>query len=85
MPHLEQSETDRTLPVPAAPATPRPSLAHSAPNAAFVSQLIAARERLSPQRTSRLENAAGAVGAYGKGGRIAERRMPLGYRRTLLI
>lgn len=86
MSDLDQSETHRTtLPVLAGEAGPRPSLARSAPAAAFVSQLIAARDRLSPQRARHSDSPAGAVGAYGRGARMAERRMPHGYRKTMLV
>lgn len=86
MSELEQSETHRPgLPVLAGEAGPRPSLARSAPTAAFVSQLIAARDRLSPQRARHIDSAAGALGAYGRSARIAVRRMPQGYRKTMLV
>jgi hypothetical protein len=86
MPKSDQSETDRRgLLLLAGPATQHPSLARSVPTAAFVSQLIAARDRLSPQRTRRLETSAGAVGAYGRGAVIADRRMPMGYRKTKVV
>ncbi len=62
----------------------RPSLARTAPTAAFVSQLIAARDRLPPQRARRQGTVDGAIGAYGKGARIAERRMPQGYRKSVV-
>ncbi len=86
MPKLEQSETDRPgLPATAQPSASRPSLARSAPTATFVSQLIADRQRLSAQRARPADASAGAVGAYGRGARISERRMPLGYRKTMLV
>ena len=86
MSDLEQSETTIAgLPLVMGPAAPRPSLARTTPAAAFVSQLIAARDRLQPQRERNLETNTGAVGAYGRGARIAERRMPLGYRKTMLV
>ncbi|MBE7732765.1 hypothetical protein [Devosia faecipullorum] len=76
---------DASLPVPSGAARPRPSLAHSAPTAAFVSQLIAARQKLGPYPVLRPGTPAGALSAYGKGARISERRMPLGYRKTMLV
>lgn len=72
------------LPVPVSPGTPRPSLAHSAPSAAFVSQLIAARDRLPVQRERRRASLDGAVGAYQRGAAIGVRRMPEGYRKSVL-
>lgn len=86
MPRSEQDDSNGAgLPVPSGAARPRPSLAHSAPTAAFVSQLIAARQKSGPHPAQRSGTPAGAVGAYGKGARISERRMPLGYRKTMLV
>ncbi len=82
---LDESETEGGLPVLVGRVGSRPSLVHSAPTAAFVSQLIATRERLSPQRGTYRDNAAGAVGAYGKGSVIADRRMPMGFRKTKVV
>jgi hypothetical protein len=85
MSELAQGETgDKALPVPLALPGPRPSLAFSAPSAAFVSQLIAARAHLAPQRPRRIGTAEGAVGAYGQAARLGERRMPQGYRKTVV-
>ncbi len=85
MPKLEQSETRAGLPVFHGPAPTRPSLIQSMPTAAFVSQLLAARERLILNGTGHRDDTAGAVGAYDRGARMAERRMPLGYRKTKLV
>lgn len=80
-----QFETLRPgLPVPTSPAGPRPSLARSAAGAAFVSQLLAARAHVPAQRARRRGTAEGAIGAYGSTARLAERRMPPGYRKTVL-
>lgn len=85
MSDLAQSETVSChLPVVQDPAGPRPSLARSAPTAAFVSQLIAARAHMSTQRTRRMGTNEGAVGAYGQTARLTQRRMPQGYRKTVL-
>ncbi|MBJ6987681.1 MULTISPECIES: hypothetical protein [unclassified Devosia] len=62
----------------------RSSSPHCAPTPEFVSQLIAARDRLPPQRHRRTNTAEGAVGAYGRGMSMADRRMPLGYRKTVV-
>ena len=81
-----QSETQSfRLPLVQAAASPRPSLAFSAPTAAFVSQLIAARAHLPPQRARRVGSAEGAVGAYGQTARLTQRRMPQGYRKTVIV
>ena len=83
MSDLAQSETV-FLPVAQAPAGTRPSLAFSAPTAAFVSQLIAARAHLPTQRARRIGTPEGAVGAYGQTARLTQRRMPQGYRKTVV-
>lgn len=86
MPDLTESETERPgLPLVVGQQAPRPSLARSAPAAAFVSQLIAARERMPIQRARRTDTPSGAVGAYENGARISEQRMPMGYRKTVLV
>ena len=72
------------LPVPVTTAGPRPSLAWSAPTAAFVSQLIAARDHLPPQRERRTASVDRAVGAYRQGAGVAVKRMPEGYRKTVV-
>ncbi len=84
MSDLEQSDKILGLPVTLGLATPRPSLAFSAPNAAFVSHLIAARAHMPSQRARRIGTAEGAVGAYGQTARLSEKRMPQGYRKTVL-
>lgn len=73
------------LPVPVAPAAPRPSLARSNSTSAFVSQLLAARDRLPVQRTKRTTTPDGAVGAYSSSAKMAQKRMPQGYRKTVVI
>ena len=82
------SEFDTTatgLPVPLEQRAPRPSLAQTAPEASFVSQLLAARAHLPPQRERRRATPEGAVGAYAAGAKMAVRRMPAGYRKTVVI
>lgn len=82
---MSDSETVRTqLPVPVGMSSPRPSLAWSAPTAAFVSQLIAAREHLPVQRERRTASVDRAVGAYRQGAGISVPRMPQGYRKTVV-
>lgn len=86
MPKLEQSETmAAALPVFNGPGPTRPSLVQCLPTAAFVSQLLAARDRLMLHDATQRDQTAGAVGAYDRGARMAERRMPLGYRKTKLV
>jgi hypothetical protein len=68
-------------------AVPRPAAApagRGAPEAAFISQLIAERYRLAPQRTKRRAAVGDAVGAYDSGSKIAVIRLPAGYRTTLV-
>ena len=82
---MNETEPYRSqLPVPVAPAAARPSLAASAPTAAFLSQLIAARDRLPPQRERRRASVDRAVGAYAQGAVMAVRRMPEGFRKTVV-
>ncbi|WP_375452423.1 hypothetical protein [uncultured Devosia sp.] len=68
------------LPMLLAPSAPRPFLGRSQTTAAFVSQLLAARNNLAPQR--RRGTVAGALGAYNAG--AGATRMPAGYRRTVV-
>lgn len=85
MSHVDQSDTDRAqLPVTLVAAGDKPSLARSSAGAAFVSQLIAARDNLPPQRNRRVGSAERAIGAYRNGARMTERRMPMGYRKTIV-
>jgi hypothetical protein len=85
MSDLAQSETVSIgLPVAQTPTGSRPSLAFSAPTAAFVSQLIAARAHMPTQRARRIGTPEGAVGAYGQTARLTQRRMPQGYRKTVV-
>ena len=72
------------LPVPTEPARPRPSLARSQTGAAFVSQLLASRANLPPQRLRRRGTSEGAIGAYASGANVTIKRMPMGYRKTVL-
>jgi hypothetical protein len=58
----------------------RLKLMRGAPSADFISQLIVERDRLPSGGGS----VAGAVGAYAAAGRIAVRRMPAGYRKTVV-
>jgi hypothetical protein len=66
--------------------TPRDHLrlAHAAPHADFISQLIAERQHLPPQRARRRAPMGEALAAYASGARIADRRIPPGYRKTII-
>ncbi len=65
--------------------TPRPSLRRNQTTAAFVSQLLAARENLAPQRQRRRSTVENALGAYSAGASISVARMPQGYRKTVVV
>lgn len=58
----------------------RIKLMRGAPSADFISQLIAERDQLP----NRGESAVAAVGAYTAAGKIAVRRMPAGYRKSVV-
>jgi len=82
---MRETETQRNLvPVAIEPMAARPTLASFAPSAAFVSQLIATRDRMTPQRDRRAAHVERAVGAYRSGAGIAVKRMPEGYRKTIV-
>ena len=63
---------------------PRPSLRRTDTAATFVSQLLAERANLPPQRSRRRGSAEGAIGAYADGAKVAVKRMPLGYRTSIV-
>nr|WP_295889599.1 hypothetical protein [uncultured Devosia sp.] len=72
------------LPVLVGTPRPRPSLLRNPTGAAFVSQLLAERNNLAPQRARRRGNAEGAIGAYAAGAKVAVKRMPVGYRTSIV-
>lgn len=72
------------LPVLMGEARPRPSLRRSETRAAFVSQLLAERDRAPVQRERRRGPSEGAIGAYARSARNAVPRLPPGYRTTIL-
>ena len=72
------------LPMLIGPSRPRPSLRRSETRAAFVSQLLAERSNLAPQRSRRRGSAEGAIGAYADGAKVMIKRMPLGYRTSIV-
>jgi hypothetical protein len=67
-----------------APANHLPA-ERSSPKAAFLSQLIAERQNLAPQRVRRRATADAAVDAYETGAKAATVRMPVGYRKTVIV
>ena len=82
---MADSDTKQaSLPMLIGAARPRPSLRRSEITAAFVSQLLAARANLAPQRMRRRSSAEGAIGAYADGARVAVKRMPVGYRTSIV-
>ena len=72
------------LPMVIEPQRPRPSLLRAESTAAFVSQLIAARAHMPIQRARRRDTPQGAIGAYASGAKIAVKRMPAGYRTSIV-
>ena len=70
--------------VPTAAPGAKPSLLRNETAAAFVSQLLAERANLAPQRARRRGSAEGAIGAYSAGARVAIKRMPMGYRTSIV-
>jgi hypothetical protein len=60
------------------------SLARVTPEASFLSQLIAERHRLAPQRVRRRAAPAVASSVYASAIHIADRRLPAGYRKNLV-
>ena len=72
------------LPMVVEAVRPRPSLKRSEIAAPFVSQLLAARANLQPQRARRRNTAEGAIKAYASGAQIAVKRMPIGYRTSIV-
>ena len=72
------------LPLVIEAARPRPSLKRNELAAPFISQLLAERYNLPPQRARRRNTAEGAVGAYASGAQIAVKRMPIGYRTSIV-
>lgn len=66
------------------PSPARPGFYRETPRAAFLSQLIAERHHLAPQRARRRAPIAQAVDAYRIGGGVTMVRMPAGYRKTVV-
>jgi hypothetical protein len=71
------------LPAVTSPGTGFSSSYRGAPKAAFLSQLIAERHHLAPQREKRQVPVGLALRTYDAGGKIAVRRLPPGYRMSI--
>jgi hypothetical protein len=78
------NEGSAQLPVPVDPRQPRPSLQRNGTSADFLSQLIAEKQKMALQRGKRREPVETALNAYAQGSTIAVRRMPQGYRKTVV-
>ncbi len=79
----QSTKTGHNLPMVIEPQPDRPSLQRQPVNAAFVSQLIAEREHLAPQRARRRASESHATAAYGAASRMTVLRMPAGYNRAV--
>ena len=73
-----------TLPAVLVYEAPRQSYGRTTPAAAFLSQLLAERHHLAPQRAKRRAPVTDAVNAYRLGGHVTHQRLPAGYRRTVV-
>ena len=81
----DNDEAITGLPATLEAAPQRPSLVRTETTAAFVSQLLAERNRLPPQRTRRRESPQGAIGAYTTSASMGTKRMPAGFRKTVVV
>lgn len=89
---MDDNGTDKLFKLPAVLEGPReqlmvvhtPVLVHTPANADFLSQLIAERQHFPPQRERRRAPYGQAVDAYANGSKISVRRMPAGYRKTIV-
>ena len=84
MEEFKASPTTLSLPARLEPPAERVAPFRHAPHADFLSQLLAARQHLPPQRERRRAAVGVAVTAYDEGGKRAVRRLPPGYRRTIV-
>lgn len=71
--------------VPLQAAGRKPTLARLSPTASFVSQLIAEKHHMSPQRDKRRGSVDTAVDAYAAKAASTVVRMPTGYRKTVIV
>ncbi|MDB5539885.1 MAG: hypothetical protein JWQ89_1612 [Devosia sp.] len=84
---MDENGTDkRVFRLPVVLDAPRERLkpANTPASVDFLSQLIAERQHLPPQRERRRVAVGEAVDAYANGGKIAVRRVPAGYRTTIV-
>jgi hypothetical protein len=82
---MPDSDTGKSaLPARLGPPAPRPSLARSEIRAVFVSQLLVERGRFSSQPGRRRGIAEGAIGAYADSSKAGVKRMPMGYRTSIV-
>lgn len=79
-----RAERRSTVPTANQAATAYRSAADIAPRAAFISQLIAERQHLPPQRQRRRSTLGVALDAYDATERNAVVRLPPGYRTTIV-
>jgi hypothetical protein len=80
---MRQFDTIRgSLPAPTS-AGPGYSSYRGSPKVAFLSQLIAERHHMAPQRVKRQAPVGEALRTYDAGGKIAVRRLPPGYRMSI--
>jgi hypothetical protein len=79
---LAQVDTSRIAPESGETPAERVST-RALPGAAFLTQLIAEYEHLPPQRTRRRAPMAEVLRIYDAGDRIADRRLPPGYRKSI--
>jgi hypothetical protein len=82
----DNGTTKQVFTLPVVEETPRERLmlVHTPAHADFLSQLIAARQHLPAQRERRRAPVHQAVDAYANGSKITVRRMPAGYRKTIV-
>lgn len=80
----EDFDFQRYLPPARLPEGPCGSFGRPTTGAAFLSQLIAERQHLEVQRLRRRAGIAQAVDAYAMGLTMGVRRMPKGYRKTVV-
>ena len=79
-----RAEGRSTLPAANQAAAAYRSASGTAPRAAFISQLIAERQHLPPQRRRRRSTVGVALDAYDATERNAVVRLPPGYRTTIV-
>ena len=77
-----EARTAAGLPVPMHTSDRRTFAAPSAPEAEFLSQMIAERDRMAPQRRRRRAPLDAALSAYAAGEISDEARLPLGFFRS---